>query len=104
MRQQLALEKLIIDKGEKVSNTVSLHGDTAVLTIYAPLLEVPAVVEVCPDKGKKFVPLFYKGQPVTLQSLGATNVPVPACAFLRISTPGVTKMPKEFQALELLEI
>lgn len=103
MRQQIQLETLLIAKGAKQSNAVGIHGDAAVLTIYAPVLKSPAIAEVSPD-GDKFFPLYYKGAVISIQSAGACNIPVPACKLFRISVSEPHMMAKEFQVLEMLEI
>lgn len=106
MRQILASEPLVVQKGSRVSSAASLHQDVAVLTIYSPekLDSERVQVAVSPD-GKRFVPLIYKGSVVKIQGPDmAINVPIPACKSFRLECDSIEQDERVFVALELLEM
>lgn len=106
-RQAVPLDDLIIPAGQGKSNWVEFKGalgDTEVITIYSPSGSSPTInVEV--DSGRGYSgPLYYKGSVVAVAAAGAaTNIPVPACRAIRLSSASI-EADRVFQVLVLLGV
>jgi hypothetical protein len=107
-KQGTELEKLIIKRGDRISNAITLHprtGTVATLTIYAPRLDnVDGAYLMVSVDGREFVQFFHRGLVVKVLGDGATDVPLPACKAMRVQTLTDQDEDKVFQALAQLEV
>ncbi|SRR6266566_2328142 len=104
-KQWTELEKLTIPKGERRSNSTSLHpktGTVATITVYAPR-RGDAFVHVSAD-GENFSLFRHRGHAVAVDANSACDIPLPACKSMLLQTNADAEEDLEFRVLALLEV
>src|SRR5437762_14074989 len=99
-KHKTELGKMVVPKGERVSNSVSFHprtGTVASITVFAPPGDM-ATLELSPG-GNSFVPFLYKGNVIRLLGGFANDVPLAACDMVRVSFDKDQDDDKEFRVL-----